>query len=77
MGTKWQVINESGHPASNDFDWLCIFPTAKKAKDWVKYLKEECGCANARFRIRLVQVSPMYNDGVMIVQGEEEILNNT
>jgi len=53
---QWQVLNEYGNPASNDFDDLCIFPTREKARRWLKYLKEECSVNTRKFRIRKVIV---------------------
>jgi len=53
---QWQVLNEYGDPASNDFDDLCIFPTRKKARTWKKYLREDCGVDTHRFHVRKVMV---------------------
>lgn len=39
----YQVRNSDGYPASNDHDDLCIFPTLKVAKKYIRYLMTECG----------------------------------
>ena len=50
-----QVINKHGHPASIDVDDLCIFPTPKRAQEWIDYM-QELGRDAGDFRIRKVKI---------------------
>lgn len=52
----YQVLNKDGMPASNDFDWMCIFPSPEAALIWAKYLKEECDVDITDFVIRKVEI---------------------
>jgi len=52
----YQVLNKGGFPASNDFNWMCIFPSPEEALIWIKYIKEECDVDITGFVIRKVEV---------------------
>jgi len=58
--TGYQVLNKGGFPASNDFNWMCIFPSQEEALTWVKYIKEECDVDIIGFTIRDVEIRPSY-----------------
>jgi len=52
----YQVLNKAGLPASNDFNWMCIFPSPEEALIWVKYMKEDCDVDITGFVIRRVEI---------------------
>ena len=52
----YQVLNKDGFPASNDFNWMCIFPSPEEALIWVKYMKEDCDVDITDFVMRKVEV---------------------
>jgi len=56
----YQVLNKDGFSASNDFNWMCIFPSWEEALTWAKYIKEECDVDITDFTIRDVEVRPNY-----------------
>lgn len=58
--TGYQVLNKDGFSASNDFNWMCIFPSWEEALTWAKYMKEECDVDITGFTIRDVEVRPNY-----------------
>ena len=47
----YQVLNQSGNPASNDLGDLCIFPTYELATGYISYLVYQCNCNSNSFRI--------------------------
>lgn len=51
----FQVINNCGHPASNNFGDLCIFPSKEQAKAYKKYLEDEV-YYRERFKIKSIEV---------------------
>lgn len=55
----YQVTNNVGEPASNEFNDLCIFPSQKLALEYIDYLVGECGRIYETFIIK--EVTLFYN----------------
>jgi hypothetical protein len=51
--TLYQVLNKGGYPAEYEIiNPQALFKTKKECKEYIKYLKEECGLYDQEFTIK-------------------------
>ena len=67
MKKLYQVLNQLGYPAGYElFNPHALFKTKKECKEYISYLKSDCGLEDESFTIKqLIRVRITFNSIVM------------